>query len=406
MKRKLLLVGIFVAVAVAFAFALYYVFFRGPVATLPGGTLPPTSTKPGGSLPSSLNSGIRQPSTTTETGLAPGTITTPPSPTNAKVTTVSTGSVLSPELSSDGKGLNYYNPNTGQFMRVNADGSVQALSDKIFYNVSSVEWSPRQTKAVLSYPDGSKILYDFDAAKQTTLPSHWQQFSFSPKTDQMAFMSIGGDSSSRWLAIANDNGSGARAIEPLGDNANKVLVSWSPNDQVIAFAGTPSTPGTFNDQEVLLVGKNGENFKSLHIDGINFVPNWSPDGNYLLYSTVGTADEYKPKLWITRGTPDAIGQGKTSIALNTWADKCSFQNATTVYCAVPTELPQGAGLLREIANTTPDNIYRIDLSTGSTTLVATPETPQTIDSLIIPADGNAVFFRNAQTGQLQEITLR
>ncbi|HNU96331.1 MAG TPA: hypothetical protein PKH95_02895, partial [Candidatus Magasanikbacteria bacterium] len=37
---------------------------------------------------------------------------------------------------------------------------------------------------------------------------------------------------------------------------------------------------------------------------------------------------------------------------------------TILYCAVPQSLPQGAGISPSIANGTPDELYKIDLTTG------------------------------------------
>ncbi len=405
MKRKLLISLILLVVAVALAFALYYVFFKSP--TIPTPVTPPGSTQPlgGGSLTPS-GAGTRPGGTpiSTTPAITPSPIAT--TPTSTSITSITTSPILSPTRSADGKGLNFYNPSTGQFMHAGNDGTTSPLSDKVFYNVSRVTWSPKDTKAILEYPDGAKTLYNFDTKLQVTLPSHWQSFEFAPSGNQIAFLSIGAEAGNRWLAVANDNGSSAQAIEPLGDNASKVIVSWSPNDHVIAFSKTPSTPGTFDDQEVLLVGKNHENFKSLHVNGIDFNPQWSPDGNLLLYSVTDSTNQLRPRLWVTRGTPDTIGQNKTPLPISTWADKCTFATATIAYCAVPTELPDGAGLLREVANSVPDNIYRIDIANGATTLVATPEIPRTISEVIAPAEGNTLFIRNQETGQLESLTIK
>lgn len=407
MRRKLFIALILLTVAVALAFALYYVFFKSPTVLPPPITPPDGSTQPlgGGSLaPAGTSTRPDGTPLATTPSIVPPAITT--TPTSTPITTITNAPVLALSRSTDGNGLNFYNSSTGQFMHAGNDGTTTLLSDKVFYNVSNVTWSPKDTKAILEYPDGAKTLYNFDTKQQVTLPSHWQAFEFAPSGKQIAFLSIGAEAGNRWLAVANDNGSSAQAIEPLGDNANKVIVAWSPNDHVIAFSRTPSTPSTFNDQEILLVGKNHENFKSLRVNGIDFNPQWSPDGNILLYSVTDSTNQLRPRLWVTRGTPDTIGQNKTPLPIATWADKCTFASATIAYCAVPTELPDGAGLLREIANTTPDNIYRIDIANGATTLVATPEIPRTISEIIAPATGNTLFIRNQSTGQLESLTVK
>lgn len=405
LNRKILIAIAFICVSAGLAFALYFVFFRQPVRVPPPQTQPRSEgTAPLGSLSPAQPGSPRVPAP-----LAPSAPTEPSAqsnPTSVPVTTITNVPAFAPVRSPDGSGVHFYNPATGQFMRVDANGSMTPLSDKIFYNVSQTTWSPKDTKAIIEYPDGAKTLYNFDTKQQVTLPSHWQSFTFSPDGSQVAFLSMGAEAGNRWLAVAKDNGSNARAIEPLGDNAAKVIVSWSPNDNVIAFSKTPATPGAFNDQEILLVGKNNENFKSLKVAGINFIPTWSPDGALLLYSVTDSTNDLRPRLWVTRGTTDTIGQNKTPLPISTWADKCAFATTTVAYCAVPTELPEGAGLLRDVAKTVPDTIYRVDIANGATTLVATPETPQTISQIIPSSDGKTLYIRNQDTGQLNAITLR
>lgn len=86
--------------------------------------------------------------------------------------------VVNPTLGSDGK-VQYYNQSDGKFYKIDKDGKVILLSDKVFFSVEDVTWAPGKDKAILEYPDGRKILYNFTTEKQASLPSHWQDFSFS-----------------------------------------------------------------------------------------------------------------------------------------------------------------------------------------------------------------------------------
>lgn len=52
------------------------------------------------------------------------------------------------------------------------------------------------------------------------------------------------------------------------------------------------------------------------------------------------------------------------LSLNTWADKCTFSNDDTAFCAVPKDLPTGAGMARDVAAYNYDDLYKIDLKTG------------------------------------------
>ncbi len=165
-------------------------------------------------------------------------------------------------------------------------------------------------------------------------------------------------------------------------------------------------PQGLNEEEILFLGANKENFKSLVVNGINFRGKWSPDGEKLLYSTTSGADGWRPAVWITDARPSTMGQNKTSLGLNTFADKCSFGNATMIYCAVPTSLDEGAGLYPQIVASTPDNLYRIDLQTGARELIAIPQGEHTIDSIVVTANEKTLFFTDKISGQLYKINLK
>jgi hypothetical protein len=66
-----------------------------------------------------------------------------------------------------------------------------------------------------------------------------------------------------------------KPLSRWGRNADKVHVNWSPNSQVIAYAETGELRSG-NEQEILMVGQNHENFRSIIAPGQDFLPNWSP----------------------------------------------------------------------------------------------------------------------------------
>lgn len=402
-KRILLILG-FLLIVIVIGFGIWWFFFRPifrppalppvpPLAPPPTVGLPPAAPAP----PLIPITPSAAPPEAAPTAIASGGLTQTTGLTNAPI--------LSPTLAPDGTSLQYYNRTDGRFYRIRPDGTTELLSDKVFFNVSQLTWAPDRNQAILEYPDGSNILYDFSTRRQVSLPRHWQNFSFSPRSDGIAFLSIGIDEDTRWLGIAAPDGSSAKPIEPLGDNASKVQVAWSPNDQVIAFSRT-GLPQGLDAQEVLLVGKQGENFRSLLVNGIGFRGRWSPDGQILLYSATSGAGDFKPQIWLVEATPDRIGANKTPVALNTWADKCTFASTTVVYCAVPVELPRGAGLYPAVAGNTPDQLWRVDLVTGGRERTAIPEGSHTIDNLVASSDGRYLYFTNRLSGQLYKINLK
>ncbi len=400
-KKRIAIIAIFIIVTILLGLALYFVFFAKKPAvqpTVPGGQVTPSGT----TFPSS-EAGVA----TGEGELAPGVLptsqTTPGSSfvqgqvtTAEKETKIVDSSILDPVINSQGN-AQFYNKNDGKFYQVLSDGTVRALSDKVFYNVEKVTWSPNDNESIIEYPDGSNIYYNFQTQKQVTLPKYWEDFSFSKEGNKIASKSIGYSEENRWLITSNPDGGEIQYIEPLGTNGDKVTVDWSPTRKIVALSETGDPLGA-DRQEVLLIGLNGENYKSLTVEGRGMESQWSPTGQQLLYSVYNSANEYKPQLWIVNADGDNIDTNRRALSINTWANKCAFSGDRYVYCGVPNELPVGAGFEPNIADNIQDTIYRIDLQTGNKIPIETDEA-HVIDQIFVSADGTKINFTDKnQTG--------
>lgn len=292
-----------------------------------------------------------------------------------------------------------YSPTDGKFYKIFEDGSTIPLSNKVFNSVKEANWANQNDRAVLTFPDGTKILYDFATDQQKTLPRYWDGFAFSPDDSQLVTKSVGNDPSNRFLIVANPDSGEQKIIEDLGENQDKVHVAWSPNNQVIAYAFTGAPIGQ-DEQAVVLVGQNHENFKNLIVDGRGFTPVWSPSGNAVIYSVWNADSGYRPQLWFSRADGDNINAGRLDLGLQTWGDKCAWQAEDTVICAVPLTTPEGAGLQRASLDNGPDVIYRIDLKTGLKTSLGMPgQEGMTVEN-ITAVSGSKVFFTDKRTGKL------
>lgn len=404
-KKKIALVAGFILLTALLGWGLYYFFFKAALP-LPVGEAPAIpAAQVGGALP------------TAEVGVPPGQIPGGTAPQTRQLpsasaiaqggltqtTAVSQNPALEPHAS--GANVSYYDRSEGKFYRLDQNGNSIALSNQNFYDVQNVTWSPGNDKAVLQYPDGSKISYDFTSQKQTTLPKHWQDFSFSPNGDKLAAKSIGLEPENRWLVVANADGTGAQGTIPLGDNADKVSVNWSPNNQIVGFSSTGDARG-FASKEILPLGLHNENLKSIIVPGLDFHPLWSKTGDTLLFSTYNPDSSYKPELWIVNANGNAIGTGRQPLKLNTWAKKCAFADNATIYCAVPNNLPEGAGFEPETANNIADTIYKIDTQTGLKSPVAIPDQGFTINSMTVSPQKDALYFTDTASGLLHKIKLK
>ncbi|MBI4117543.1 MAG: hypothetical protein HY453_00445 [Parcubacteria group bacterium] len=320
-----------------------------------------------------------------------------------KIASTTAAKTLSPKISNGGRTIQYYNANDSTFYSMDQNGKTVKLSEKTFFGVDSVTWSPDGGKSILEFPDGANILYDFATQEQVTLPKHWQEFSFSAQGDRIVFKSIPIDEEDNWLAVSNIDGSKTKLIENLGGDPGKVNVDWSPNNLMIA---TYTESLDFDRSELFFLGLNQENFRLTVVEGHGFEGSWSPDGDKILYSVYSARDDFKPHLWMVDALPDRIGNNRRDLNLATWSDKCTFAGDTTLYCAAPLELTEGAGLDRSLASETPDLIYKLDVATGTRQLLAVPDTEITVQSLMINEDESILYLVDAKDQSLKQVNLK
>ncbi len=404
-KKRIIYIILFIIVIILIGYALYHVFFyRASTTNGPNANQQQTGTNTG--LPTAGTSGNRIEQTknnhlpttgvtkhgTTKSLQNKNQIITSHPVIPKNTTQVVQAPVIGMNVDSQNN-VRFYNAQDGKFYTRNPNGSITTLSNKTFYDVQHVTWSPTNNNAILIYPNGSKINYNFDTQKQVTLPSHWQDFSFSPTGHQIASESVGLEVNSRWLITSNPNGTHISLIEPLGNNASKVKVSWSPNRQVVATSLTGEAMGAYK-QQLLLIGLHGENFRAIVVDGRGLQSQWSPNGKQMLYSVYNPNNELKPSLWIVNAEGNTIGTGKRPLHVNTWANKCAFDSqGRYVYCGVPIRLPTGAGFDQSIANLTEDRLYRIDTQTGLKTEIPIQDNlSHTIASISLDKDGKTLYF--------------
>lgn len=304
-----------------------------------------------------------------------------------------------------GDDMNFYNEQDNKFYRLTKAGDIEAISDKQFYNVDMVSWSPDGNSAILEYPDSSNIYYDFATDKQVTLPQQMTEFKFDQAGDKVGFKWMSELANDDWLGVANPDGSEIKFVEPMNSATEDVQVGWSPSGQVVALY----REGTgLNSMDIYFIGQYGENFKSLTVQGRGFEGKWLPDGKHLLYQVYSDNTGSRPSLWLTRADGDNIGLNNNPLGLNTWIDKCTI-TGTSAYCAVPESLPEGAAYVPEVADNIPDLFYKIDLTTGAKTLLARPvgdRQSYTAQQLVVSDDESVLYFIDKQTGRLYSLNLK
>lgn len=396
-RRNLAITG-FIAIVIIIGFLLYIIFFRSSATTVSpdGSDLPPDGV---GGLPGT-GTDIDRPIVD---DLAPGELPDAIARGGITQTQRITTSPISNLAVGSNTGLSYYDQFTGQFYTLDSNGNIRTLSDEVFPSVDSVAWGRTGEKAIIEFPDGANIFYDFETDTQVTLPRHWTDFDYSPTSDEIIFKSIGLEPENNFLFIADEQGNSAKIVEFLGDGAAKVNSSWSPANQIVANYAEPLDAGR---SEVFMIGQNKENFLSLTVNGINFDGKWNPNGTQLLYEVTSQSTNNNPSLWIVNAQGGNIGSGRRPLNLQTTVEKCVFQDTETVYCAVPQNLPAGSGLIPSIARSIPDDIYKINLITGSSSLLAKLDIPLPVASMVLSEDNRYLYFTDEITGTLRKIQLR
>jgi len=412
-KKKLLAaIGIIILTGLL-GILIYKVYFApAPEAPAPGnvaGDIAPNQLVTSEARDKSLGDGTSQPGTGFERApleTASQVTQGADGQTNVAVKTIVSDPTSALTTGSNGM-IQFYDRLDGHFYKADEDGNKIALSSETFPAVQSVTWAPNKSVVAMTFPDGKKAIYDFAAKKQYSIPSHWSDINFSPDSKQMAGKTDSPDPKLRYLFTSNIDGTNAIPIEPLGENGNKVIVNWSPNNQVIAFSRTAPALGG-DRQGVLFIGKNGENFRQLTVEGMGFQPTWSPQGDRVLYSAHSGASDLKPTLWIDGGSDETVGAAKNYLGLDTWASKCTFLNNDEVICAVPdpNSLLPGIGFAPQLATNTNDTVYKVNIRTGLQTIVGKPDGNHTIDTLSVSSDGSNLFMKESGTGEILKMQLK
>ncbi len=401
---------LFLGVTVFIFFLLYLVFFRTPekkntplpeekiLVSLP---LPESKTgeqkirieKPASLLPQAPE-GIRPPKKN-EDLIAKGNLT--------YVTPLVSSPVEHLKILEEAQKNIFYNQKDGKFYSIDKNGATQSLSQSSFPDVKKVTWTNDALKAILEFPDSSKIIYNFSTQKQISLPKHWSNFDFSSSGEEIVGKSLGIDRENRWLIIFNSDGTKVKQIERIGDNDDQIIPDWSPNEQIIALQEKSID---FNRQTISFIGKNKENFRATIAEGRGLLHQWSPNGNRLFYSVYSSDTDLKPILWGVDASGESIGQNRIKIPLNTWADKCAIIDNETALCGAPKYLPKGSGIIRTIADDIPDELFEVDYIRGTVSRIATFEDNQIITQPAVTPDKKFFLFIDGATKELRRIQLK
>ncbi len=362
--------------------------------------------------PSGLNPPVRSGSQSVGglgNGTAPGsdnTITAPITPEPLPATRPVEDVILSDYVinlaSHPNGGVVAFNPMTSTFIQVNARGTVTNMSEERFIDVRGVTWSHDRTVAVIEDANGKNV-YNFNTKERIALPNNWEEFSFSPDNNSIAFKNLGRINNTKYLATSNLKTGKITLVAPLGTEENRVHVDWAPTNTSVGFTTIPIDGQT---QELSFIAPDGSFASSTTIEGAFFQSRWADTGKLFIFSTNDIDNNLKPRLWVGLGDGQYRGAYQ-ELSLTTTAQQCSFggKNAQLLVCAVPDRSSTANyGILGQIPNV-PHSIVMLDLATGIPKTLYTPETNSTLKNPVVDKGGKKIYFTNVTSGQLESISL-
>ncbi len=399
--KRIIIFGIILTTTLGIALAIIFLFLVNPPTVDEGTEEPPVSVN--GLTPADPSFGFNFRLDDILAG-----ITSPTAPTIPNVAQggevltaqLTTSRIVSPTLV-NGNQVQFYEPNDGRFYRINPAGELEAISEAVFPEAETVVFAESGNTAVIEFPDGNNIVYDFETDKQTTLPAHWREFDLSKDGSTVVSKSFGVNQD---LVTVGSDGTGGRVVTDMGNNADEVKINISPNNETLAFSETGTAQSVFGRQEIFLIAPDGEASGRIIVDGTNFSPKWSPSGEALIYSVADQARNERPALWFVNTMSDQIGSGRKNLQLETWAEKCTFKDEVTLLCAVPREVPDYSGADYRFV-TSPDDVYQVNVTSGRITMVGSPVANHKMFNLTISQDLTLLYFTD-EYGQLHSMRLK
>jgi hypothetical protein len=383
------------------AFFLFIFFFKKPAVNTTPQPVATSSPNTSGLPTSGAQTGGRTVDTGTSQGLTPSRVADG-GPT--QVATLTSGAVTSPTLDNTTGDIRYYDQGDGRFYSLDVNGNVRRISEQQFPQAETVLFSPNADRALLEFPDGSNVVYNFTSAKTVTMESHWTDFAFSGDGDEIAAKSIGNNPDNRALVVSASDGSSTRVVRNLGAESDSVDISWSPSGNVLAFSRTGDGTSIFGQHMVYLMDEEGEASGVLAVNGTNLLVSWAPDGKHFLYSVADALDDYRAHLWYNDARGDRNGDTRLELDIQTTADKCTFFTAAIAYCAVPQSMPAGGGTDPGLLTST-DDLYIVTFPSGKVSRVASPEPAMQMYQLTVTQDGKTLYFTD-EDGKLHAMTLK
>ncbi len=196
-----------------------------------------------------------------------------------------------PELSPDGSKIVFYSDRSGNkeiyVMDVDGGNLSQLTDDPALDEMPA--WSPNgKVIAFVSNRSGNTDIYlvrldGTQTAAYTTWPSDEAHPTWSPTDPEIAFMSTK-DGDFEIYVMGTDG----KTRQLTDNNYYDADPDWSPNGRFIVFSADPKRikPTDAQNTNLYLIEPNGTGLQQVtDVPGFDLEPTWSPDSNYILFTT-------------------------------------------------------------------------------------------------------------------------
>ncbi|PIR73284.1 MAG: hypothetical protein COU40_03460 [Candidatus Moranbacteria bacterium CG10_big_fil_rev_8_21_14_0_10_35_21] len=326
-------------------------------------------------------------------------------PKTGKLVAITEEAVLAPTINETEDGIKYYNKNTGQVFQVDFDGDgKETLSSKELSGILNIFWSPDKTKVLSrNNVNGAERYgyYSYEEVMGGLLHENIQSLSWQ-NNRKIIYSFFNTVTKKDSLNMADYDGANWSKISDL--DSSSIFLAPIPKTGLISFWNEPDASQESKLSSVPTIGGEIKIISSGNF-GADYL--WNEDGTLALSSHSDSKNGLKMQL----GSFSADGSNYKDLDLPTFISKCIWKNTQSVYCALPSSIPENSVLPNSYYqgnfNTT-DTFWEIDVLTGEKKrIVDLKEINGQYDAtnLFLSPDKGFLFFVNRTDEKLYRIEL-
>ncbi len=302
--------------------------------------------------------------------------------------------------------LYYYSFSDEQLKKSTAEGkNKQTLLSNLPGAVERLVWSPNRTQVLLALRQGTSLRWhhlNIATKSLTPLKTAISRVAWSQNGEKIYYQYLSANGE-RSLDVADPSGSNFSTLTKIGrldhfvasiPQSNRVAIWTRPNGLEATVLESVTQTGT--EKKTLLTNRYGTDYL------------WSPNGKYILFSSVRTQSGADLSLSIMNENGGEIRDLgiPTMVSKAVWA-----KDSKTIYYALPGNLP-GTSVLPNDYYQTPlyseDTFWKIDIETGQKSRVLElEEAGPALDSsdLFLSNKEDYLFFTDRKSRRLYRIEL-